>query len=587
MSVAMKPLLIDAVTKAIHHYYTLSIDPKLVVIMRTKKQFDGELSIVVTPIAKKIGVDISELAENVGDYLKNTLGLIERFDTVAHFLNMRFTNNVWLDTFAQSDNLQTIPTPKRVVIEYGSPNTNKPLHLGHVRNCILGRAVANMYKAIGYDVRAVQIINDRGIHICQSMVAWMLYGNQETPEDAALKGDHLVGKYYVRYSEVFKEEVQSLVEKGVDSDAAKVQAPIYVKAQELLVKWEANDPEVRALWKQLNAWVYDGFSVTYKRLGVDFDKNYYESDTYLQGKSLVEDGLRKGCFYKKEDGSIWVNVEDEGLDHKLLLRADGTSVYITQDIATALLRYKDYQFDKMIYTVANEQIYHFDVLFALLKKMGYAWSEHMHHLSYGMVMLPSGKMKSREGTVVDADDLLDTMVSRATDMGRSLGKADTMSKVEASAMYNAVAHAALNYWVLKVDASKNMLFDPKESIAFTGNTGPFIQYTYARIQSVLRKSSVSDVDYNDVIILDKERELIYLLAQYQEVLYDAVDSTNPSILANYLYNIVKIYNGYYQETPILSSHEVECAWRICLSRKVAQRVSEVAKILHIPLVNKM
>ena len=441
----MKPLLIDAVTKAIHHYYTLSIDPKLVVIMRTKKQFDGELSIVVTPIAKKIGVDISELAENVGDYLKNTLGLIERFDTVAHFLNMRFTNNVWLDTFAQSDNLQTIPTPKRVVIEYGSPNTNKPLHLGHVRNCILGRAVANMYKAIGYDVRAVQIINDRGIHICQSMVAWMLYGNQETPEDAALKGDHLVGKYYVRYSEVFKEEVQSLVEKGVDSDAAKVQAPIYVKAQELLVKWEANDPEVRALWKQLNAWVYDGFSVTYKRLGVDFDKNYYESDTYLQGKSLVEDGLRKGCFYKKEDGSIWVNVEDEGLDHKLLLRADGTSVYITQDIATALLRYKDYQFDKMIYTVANEQIYHFDVLFALLKKMGYAWSEHMHHLSYGMVMLPSGKMKSREGTVVDADDLLDTMVSRATDMGRSLGKADTMSKVEASAMCNAVAHAALNY----------------------------------------------------------------------------------------------------------------------------------------------
>jgi arginyl-tRNA synthetase len=559
----------------------------------TRKEFDGDITLVVFPFTRFSKLSPEITAKKIGELLAK-LDLIDSFSIIKGFLNLVISNKFWLSEFSKStfeDNYGYIGIDENspnYLVEYCSPNTNKPIHLGHIRNNLLGFSLANILKASGKNVKKVQIINDRGIHICKSMIAWQEFGEDETPESSGLKGDHLVGKYYVMFDKQYKKEVAELIEQGIESKLAEEKAPILLKAKEMLLKWEAKDKEVIALWKKMNSWVYDGFETTYKRLGVDFDKNYYESETYLLGKEVVKNGLDSGVFYKKEDGSVWIDLSSEGLDEKIILRSDGTAVYMTQDIGTAIKRHEDFNFSHMTYTVGNEQDYHFKVLFLILEKLGYSWAKSCYHLSYGMVDLPSGKMKSREGTAVDADDLMEDMFQNAKSIAEELGKIDKSQNNETNELYETVGMGALKYFMLKVDPKKRMLFDPKESIDFNGNTGPFIQYTYARIQSILRKNNGDIKIDEDSNITDKERALIISLLEFPKIIQEAANSFSPALIANYAYEVVKDFNSYYQSTSILGADSPSIiSFRVALSQQTAKVIKSSMSLLGINVPQRM
>jgi len=564
-------------------------------IQPTKSQFEGDLTVVVFPLLKIVSKKPTDLAAELGDFLVDAIPEVEAYNVVQGFLNIQITDAYFIDFLTQlqqNPNFGFIPktaTSDTLLVEYSSPNTNKPLHLGHIRNNLLGASVANILTASGNNVHTTQIINDRGIHICKSMVAWQKFGNAETPTSAKLKGDALVGKYYVLFDQQYKKEIADLVSSGVSEKQAKNDAPILQEAKEMLLKWEQNDADVRALWEQMNAWVYDGFAKTYLRLGVHFDSYYYESDTYVLGKETVDEGLSKGIFYTKDDGSVWVDLTDDGLDEKLLLRSDGTSVYMTQDLGTARLRYTNHPDIKgMVYTVGNEQDYHFKVLFLILKKLGYDWASQLHHLSYGMVDLPSGKMKSREGTVVDADALMDEMHATAKQISQELGKLDGMTDEEKESLYNTIGMGALKYYILKVDPKKRILFDPQASVDFTGNTGPFIQYTHARIQSILRKAGVDTIAFDDIVSLhEKEKAVLKTLGQFPATVAAAAKQFSPALIANYAYDLVKQYNSYYQEVPILVEDVQTKSLRVALCAAVGQVIQKSLGLLGIEAPNRM
>ena len=561
----------------------------------TRKDFEGDITVVVFAFLRFVKGNPVEIGTKIGEYLKENVLEVSDFNVVKGFLNLVISNNTFLNSFntIYTDNsfglVTSNPSKKSVMVEYSSPNTNKPLHLGHVRNNLLGYSVAEIIAAAGKKVYKTQIINDRGIHICKSMLAWEKYGNGETPESTGLKGDKLVGNYYVKFDQEYKKEIAVLIDEGKTEDEAKKQAPLLVEAQEMLIKWEAGDEKVVALWKMMNQWVYDGFDVTYKELGVDFDKNYYESKTYLLGKDVVADGLKKGVFEKDPDGSVWIDLTEEGLDRKIVLRSDGTAVYMTQDIGTAIERFKDYDLDALTYTVGNEQDYHFKVLFLILKKLGFDWADSLYHLSYGMVDLPSGKMKSREGTVVDADDLMVEMVNTAREISEDLGKLEGYSNEEKERLYKIIGLGALKYYILKVDPKKRILFDPKESIDFNGNTGPFIQYTYARIQSILRKADFNfDKSVSISTLHPKEKDVIKQLQLYPETIQNAAKNHSPALIANYTYDLVKIYNSFYQSVPILgSTNQEEKIFRTQLSKKVGETIKSAFKLLGIEVPERM
>ena len=580
------------IAKALQELY--SATDQNIQFQKTRKDFKGDITLVVFPLLKASKKSSEQTAEEIGNYLKEKASEVADFNVVKGFLNLCITSDFWYAQFVDAYNISNYgvvnvdENDPTYLVEYSSPNTNKPLHLGHIRNNLLGYSVAEIIKASGKNVKKVQIINDRGIHICKSIVAWQDYGNNETPETSGLKGDHLVGKYYVEFDKHYKEEIADLVANGMEKEEAEKQAPIFKKAQDMLISWEAKEPTVIALWEKMNGWVYDGFASTYKRLGVDFDKNYYESETYLLGKKVVEIGLERGVFYKKEDGSVWIDLSDEGLDEKIILRSDGTAVYMTQDIGTAVQRHEDFNFSNMTYTVGNEQDYHFKVLFLILDKLGYDWAKNCHHLSYGMVDLPSGKMKSREGTVVDADELMEEMVSTAKNIAKELGKLDGVDDKEANELYETVGLGALKYFMLKVDPKKRMLFDPAESIDFNGNTGPFIQYTYARIQSILSKYNKKPTIFAEVEMADKEKEIIKQLTDFPAVIQEAADGYSPALIANYIYELVKEYNGYYQSTTILNAESEELInFRIALSDLVARVIKTGMGLLGASVPNRM
>ena len=561
---------------------------------KTRKDFEGDITLVVFPLLRASKKGPEQTAEQIGEYLKEKVIEVADFNVVKGFLNLEITQEYWYNQFVTAYNtddygvVSSVENAPTYLVEYSSPNTNKPLHLGHIRNNLLGYSVAEIIKASGKNVKKVQVINNRGIHICKSMVAWQDFGNGETPESSGLKGDHLVGKYYIEFDKNYKKEIADLVADKMELKDAEKQAPIFKKAQEMLRSWEAKEPTVIALWKKMNGWVYSGFESTYKRLGVDFDKNYYESDTYLLGKKVVEIGLEKGVFYKEDDGSVWIDLSAEGLDKKIILRSDGTAVYMTQDIGTAIQRHEDFAFSNMAYTVGNEQDYHFKVLFLILDKLGYYWAKSCYHLSYGMVDLPSGKMKSREGTVVDADELMDGMVSTAKGIAKDLGKLDGMTDQEANELYEIVGMGALKYFMLKVDPRKRMLFDPKESIDFNGNTGPFIQYTYARIQSLKRKHNAEVVMPSAVNITAKEQEIIKLLTEFPAVIQEAAANYSPALMANYVYDLVKEYNTYYQNTAILTAESEELInFRLGLSVKVGEVIKTSMSLLGVNVPDRM
>ena len=565
-------------------------------IQKTRKEFEGDYTVVVFPLLKASRKSPEATATELGEKIVASTPEIKSFNVIKGFLNLAIDSSFWAARFkeiVETENFGMAPASGRtIMIEYSSPNTNKPLHLGHVRNNLLGYSVATILKANGHNVIKVNLVNDRGIHICKSMLAWQLYGGGETPASSGMKGDHLVGKYYVEFDKHYKEQVKALVaQKGISEDEAKKQAPIMLQAQEMLRKWEAKDPEVYALWETMNGWVYEGFDVTYKAMGVDFDKVYYESQTYLLGKSLVEDGLKKGVFFRKEDNSVWIDLEADGLDQKLLLRGDGTSVYMTQDLGTALSRFEENSLDDMIYVVGNEQNYHFQVLKLVLKKLGYEWSDNIFHLSYGMVELPEGKMKSREGTVVDADDLIADMIGTAREMSDELGKLDGCSEEEAAAICEMVGLGALKYFILKVDPKKTMLFDPRESIDFNGNTGPFIQYTHARIRSILRKAEESGIDastYTNATLLPEEVELVKALAEYPAVVRIAGEQFAPSVIAAYAYDLAKQFNGYYHDHSILKEeNEAVRSLRLKLAAEVARVIRSAMSLLGINVPERM
>ena len=561
---------------------------------KTRKEFEGDVTLVVFPLIRSSKKGPEETAEEIGNYLKESVSEVDGFNVVKGFLNLSISSDFWLNQFIEVYKTEDFGIAKvdaaapTYLVEYCSPNTNKPLHLGHIRNNLLGYSVAEIIKASGKNVKKVQIINDRGIHICKSMIAWQDYGNGETPESSGLKGDHLVGKYYVEFDKHYKTEIEELVASGMDQKQAEKEAPIFKKAQEMLLKWEAKDVEVRSLWEKMNSWVYSGFDMTHKRLGVDFDKNYYESNTYLLGKKVVEIGLEKGVFYKKEDGSVWIDLSDDGLDEKIILRSDGTAVYMTQDIGTAIQRHEDFGFSNMAYTVGNEQDYHFKVLFLILDKLGYDWAKSCYHLSYGMVDLPTGKMKSREGTVVDADDLMQEMVDTSKSIAKDLGKLEGMSEKQADELYEIVGLGALKYFMLKVDPKKRMMFDPKESIDFNGNTGPFIQYTFARIQSLITKynSEISDIKLVD--INKEEQTLIKHILDFPSVIQEASTNYSPAVIANYTYELVKEYNSFYQNTPVLNAENEDVkTFRVALSETVSSVVKNAMKLLGVEVPNQM
>ena len=564
-------------------------------IQKTRKEFEGDYTVVVFPLLKASRKSPEATATELGEKIAATTPEIKSFNVIKGFLNLAIDASFWAARFAEivaAEDYGMAPASGRtIMIEYSSPNTNKPLHLGHIRNNLLGYSVATILKANGHNVIKVNLVNDRGIHICKSMLAWQLYGGGETPASSGMKGDHLVGKYYVEFDKHYKAEVKELVAGGMSEDEAKKKAPVMLAAQEMLRKWEAKDPEVYALWETMNGWVYEGFDVTYKAMGVDFDKVYYESQTYLLGKSLVEDGLKKGVFFRKEDNSVWIDLEADGLDQKLLLRGDGTSVYMTQDLGTALSRFEENKLDDMIYVVGNEQNYHFQVLKLVLKKLGYEWSDNIFHLSYGMVELPEGKMKSREGTVVDADDLIADMIGTAREMSDELGKLDGASEEEARAISEMVGLGALKYFILKVDPKKTMLFDPRESIDFNGNTGPFIQYTHARIRSILRKAEeagISTEGYTEAALLPAEVELIKALSEYPAVVRTAGEQFAPSVIAAYAYDLAKQFNGYYHDHSILKEEcSVTRALRLRLASEVARVIRSAMSLLGISVPERM
>jgi len=561
----------------------------------TKKEFDGDITIVVFALLKVLRGNPEAIGTQIGNYLVEAVAEVESFNVVKGFLNLSIADRYYTESFAALFNTTDygICSPKvaeqAVMVEYSSPNTNKPLHLGHVRNNLLGFSVSKILEASGKKVYKTQIINDRGIHICKSMLAWQKFGQNETPKSTGLKGDKLVGNYYVAFDKVYKEEINKLVAAGCSEEEAKKQAPILVEAQKMLLQWEAGNPEVVALWKKMNQWVYDGFDTTYKALGVNFDKNYFESNTYLLGKDVVNNGLKKGVFYKKDDGSVWIDLTDEGLDEKIVLRSDGTSVYITQDLGTAIERFRDFDIDSLTYTVGNEQDYHFKVLFLILKKLGFSWADNMHHLSYGMVDLPSGKMKSREGTVVDADELIAEMVQTAKELSQELGKLEGYNDSEKEALYQTIGLGALKYYILKVDPKKRILFDPKESIDFNGNTGPFIQYTYARIQSILRKADFDIAKpIAEITLSNKEKNLIKQLQLFPETVQLAAKNQSPAIIANYTYDLVKDYNSFYQSSYILGCEDEGLKiFRTQLSKKVGEIIKSGFNTLGIHVPERM
>lgn len=565
-------------------------------LQKTRREFEGDYTLVTFPLLRRSRKSPEATATELGTYMKEHNPEISSFNVVKGFLNLVLDGSFWADRFdelAAQENYGCQPsTGRTVMIEYSSPNTNKPLHLGHIRNNLLGYSVAQILQANGHRVIKANLVNDRGIHICKSMLAWKLYGDGETPASTGMKGDHLVGKYYVEFDKHYKAQIKELMAEGQSEEEAKKNAPIMREAQEMLRKWEAKDPEVYALWEMMNGWVYEGFDVTYRALGVDFDKVYYESQTYLLGKSLVEEGLRKGVFYRRPDNSVWIDLRADGLDEKLLLRGDGTSVYMTQDLGTAYRRFEDNRLDDMIYVVGNEQNYHFQVLKLVLKKLGYAeWSDHITHLSYGMVELPEGKMKSREGTVVDADDLIADMVHTAREMSAELGKLDGCTEEEANAVSTMVGLGALKYFILKVDPKKTMLFDPRESIDFNGNTGPFIQYTHARICSVLRKAAEAGIDYSEPVrasYLPEERELVKMLTEYPSVVKAAGENFAPSLIAAYVYELAKQFNGYYHDHSILKEENAGVrTMRLQLAQQVARVIKEGMKLLGIDVPERM
>lgn len=593
---ALSQILTSHIKKAVAALFGTSVES--VELQATRREFEGDITMVIFPLLKVVKGNPAELGNKIGQYLADNTDEVERFNVVSGFLNLVISDTHYINFFngiKEDDKFGFgTPTPdgKAIMVEYASPNTNKPLHLGHVRNVLLGYSVAEILKAAGKKVYKTQIINDRGIHICKSMLAWQKFGNGATPETEGIKGDKLVGNYYVEFDKAYKEEISRLVSEGLSEDEAKKQAPIMLEAQDMLRKWEAGDREVVALWEKMNAWVYKGFGQTFENIGVGFDKNYYESDTYLLGKDVVEQGLAKGVFEKDPDGSVWIDLTAEGLDRKIVLRSDGTAVYMTQDIGTAIQRVKDFpDVGGMVYTVGNEQDYHFKVLFLILKKLGFDWAENLYHLSYGMVDLPSGKMKSREGTVVDADDLMDEMTATAKKISEELGKLDGYSDEEKEKLYKIIGLGALKYYILKVDPKKRILFNPEESVDFAGNTGPFIQYTYARIQSLVRRAGF---DYSvtlkteDITLHEKEKELLKQLSQYPDVVQNAAESHSPALIANYTYDLVKEYNSFYQSVPVLGTDVMnEKIFRIQLSKKVGDTIKSAFGLLGISVPERM
>ncbi len=589
----LQQILTEKIQKAVQDLFDVTLDK--VEFQATRREFEGDITVVIFPLLKLVKSNPVELGNKIGNYLVENVAEVERFNVVSGFLNIVISDAYYMNFFNGIKAVENFGfvTPKAgdkaVMVEYSSPNTNKPLHLGHVRNNLLGYSVAEILKASGKKVYKTQIINDRGIHICKSMLAWQKFGNGETPETSGLKGDKLVGKYYVEFDKAYKAQINELIAQGKSEEEAKKQAPIILEAQQMLLDWEAGKPEVLELWKTMNQWVYDGFGATYKNLGVDFDSYYYESNTYLLGKEVVQLGLEKGIFEKDPDGSVWIDLTAEGLDRKIVLRSDGTAVYITQDIGTAIQRVKDNpDVGGMVYTVGNEQDYHFKVLFLILKKLGFDWAEDLYHLSYGMVELPSGKMKSREGTVVDADDLMEEMTATAQSISEELGKLDGYSEAEKAELYKVIGLGALKYFMLKVDPKKNMMFNPEESVDFAGNTGPFIQYTYARILSILRKT---DFDlHKDVTIEfhEKEKELLKQVELFPGVIQDAAKNHSPALIANYTYDLVKEYNSFYQSVSILGEEdENKKIFRVQLSKKVGEIIKSAFGLLGINVPERM
>lgn len=590
----LNEILTPQIEKAVLELYQVTVEQ--VEYQATRKEFEGDITIVVFPFLKQIKGNPVEIGTRIGTFLVENSTVVERFNVVKGFLNLVISDAYYVSFFNGIRNREhfgfvtPMASEKAVMVEYSSPNTNKPLHLGHVRNNLLGFSVSEILKASGKKVHKTQIINDRGIHICKSMLAWQKFGAGETPESTGLKGDKLVGNYYVKFDQEYKAEIQSLMESGRTEEQAKQEAPIILEAKQMLLDWEAGVPEVIELWKTMNQWVYEGFETTYQNLGVDFDKNYYESDTYLLGKDVVDEGLKRGVFFQKEDQSVWIDLTAEGLDEKLVLRGDGTAVYMTQDIGTAIQRVADFQdVGGMVYTVGNEQDYHFKVLFLILKKLGFDWAENLYHLSYGMVDLPSGKMKSREGTVVDADELMQEMTQTAQSISEELGKLEGYTDREKQELYQTIGLGALKYYILKVDPKKRIMFNPEESVDFTGNTGPFIQYTYARIQSILRKANFEyDSEITDIALDAKEKELLKGLALFPEVIQQAARSYSPALIANYTYDLVREYNAFYQSVSILGEeNQTLRAFRVQLSQKVGEVIADAFSLLGIQVPNRM
>lgn len=594
MANTIQQTLVEQTVAAVKALYGADIPESQISLQDTRKEFEGQITIVTFPVTRFSKKSPEQTGTEIGEYLKANVEAISAFNVIKGFLNISLSDSYWIallnNTIAAADFGKFPANGKKLMVEYSSPNTNKPLHLGHIRNNLLGYSVSEILKAYGYDIIKVNLVNDRGIHICKSMLAWQKFGNGETPESTGMKGDHLVGKYYVVFDKEYKKEIDALKAQGLSEEEAKKNAPLMLEAQEMLRKWEAGDEEVISLWKTMNNWVYEGFETTYKQLGVDFDKYYYESNTYLLGKDIIQEGLDKGVFFKKEDNSVWIDLSDEGLDQKLVLRGDGTSVYITQDLGTAQLKFDEFGMDESIYVVGNEQDYHFKVLFSILKKLGRPWADGLFHLSYGMVDLPSGKMKSREGTVVDADDLMAEMIETAKTRTEELGKTEDFTEEEKAELYHTIGMGALKYFLLKVDPKKRLLFDPNESVDFQGHTGPFIQYTHARIKSVLRKAGYveNETKVNPGRLSSYELDLIKALSEYPSIVEASAKEFSPAQLANYAYEVAKLYNKFYHEESILKAEDEDVkAFRLTLSASAARIIAESMRLLGIKVPERM
>lgn len=594
MANTIQQTLVEQTVAAVKALYGADIPESQISLQDTRKEFEGQITIVIFPVTRFSKKSPEQTGTEIGEYLKANVEAISAFNVIKGFLNISLSDSYWIallnNTIAAADFGKFPANGKKLMVEYSSPNTNKPLHLGHIRNNLLGYSVSEILKAYGYDIIKANLVNDRGIHICKSMLAWQKFGNGETPESTGMKGDHLVGKYYVVFDKEYKKEIDALKAQGLSEEEAKKNAPLMLEAQEMLRKWEAGDEEVISLWKTMNNWVYEGFETTYKQLGVDFDKYYYESNTYLLGKDIIQEGLDKGVFFKKEDNSVWIDLSDEGLDQKLVLRGDGTSVYITQDLGTAQLKFDEFGMDESIYVVGNEQDYHFKVLFSILKKLGRPWADGLFHLSYGMVDLPSGKMKSREGTVVDADDLMAEMIETAKTRTEELGKTEDFTEEEKAELYHTIGMGALKYFLLKVDPKKRLLFDPNESVDFQGHTGPFIQYTHARIKSVLRKAGYveNETKVNPGRLSSYELDLIKALSEYPSIVEASAKEFSPAQLANYAYEVAKLYNKFYHEESILKAEDEDVkAFRLTLSASAARIIAESMRLLGIKVPERM